>query len=336
MHTTIRRRNGMKRLLLCLLIVFLFVPALFYATGGKEEAEETKKLTKIGYSPLSTQLEYFQRVILGMQRKCDENGIKLLIDDPQLDLNKQVTGLENLLTAGAQSLVICCLDPVAVEAAVDEAHAKGVSVISHVSTFKGADVYVGLNEYEFGFAGGETFALEFKKVHSGKAYVANLDANTLGEGLVQRNNGLIDGFKKHFPNAEVVAQSTAFDEAKALEVFESMLQAHPNINVMLPNNDPAAYGVIDAVEGAGLGVNKDVYIGCVGDQFKTLDLIEEGKIFSSVSVSPERTGEIMVEVAIDIFNGKDVPHDVYIPHKPITKSNVREVRDYKLSFGPME
>jgi len=326
----------MKKSIVFMMVILLIASVTFFAAGSKEEVDAGKKLTKIGYSPLSTQLEYFQRVILGMQRKCDENGIKLLIDDPQLDLNKQVTGLENLLTAGAQSLVICSLDPVAVEAAVDEAHTKGASVISHVSTFKGADVYVGLNEYEFGFAGGETFALEFQKVHSGKAYIANLDANTLGEGLVQRNNGLIDGFKKHFPDAEVVAQITAFDEAKALEVFESMLQAHPDINVMLPNNDPAAYGVIAAVEGAGLVVNEDVYIGCVGDQFKTLDLIEEGKIFSSVSVSPERTGELMVEAAIDIFNGKDVSRDVYIPHKPITQSNVKEIRDYKLSFGPME
>jgi len=325
----------MKKWIGCIIIICIITPFVIFAAGSKEEVKK-EKITKIGYSPLSTQLEYFQRVILGMERKCKENGIKLLIDDPQLDLNKQVTGLENLLTAGAQSLVICCLDPVAVEAAVDEAHAKGVSVVSHVSTFEGADVYVGLNEYEFGFAGGETFAKEFKKVHSAKAYIANLDANTLGEGLVQRNNGLIDGFKKYFPDAKVIAQSTAFDEAKALEVFEAMLQAHPEINVMLPNNDPAAYGVIAAVEGAGLGVNKDVYIGCVGDQFKTLDLIEEGKIFSSVSVSPERTGEIMVEVAIDLFNGKEVPLNVYIPHKPITKDNVIEVRDYKLSFGPME
>jgi len=325
----------MKKWIGCIIIICIITPFVIFAAGSKEEVKK-EKITKIGYSPLSTQLEYFQRVILGMERKCKENGIKLLIDDPQLDLNKQVTGLENLMTAGAQSLVICCLDPVAVEAAVDEAHAKGVSVVSHVSTFEGADVYVGLNEYEFGFAGGETFAKEFKKVHSAKAYIANLDANTLGEGLVQRNNGLIDGFKKYFPDAKVIAQSTAFDEAKALEVFEAMLQAHPEINVMLPNNDPAAYGVIAAVEGAGLGVNKDVYIGCVGDQFKTLDLIEEGKIFSSVSVSPERTGEIMVEVAIDLFNGKEVPLNVYIPHKPITKDNVIEVRDYKLSFGPME
>ena len=125
-------------------------------------------MTKIGYSPLSSELEYFQRVILGMQKKCDELGIELLISDPQLDLNKQVTGLENLLTAGAQSLVICCLDPVAVEAAVDEAHAQGKTVISHVSTFKGADVYVGLDEYSFGYAGGENFAKELKKIYTVK------------------------------------------------------------------------------------------------------------------------------------------------------------------------
>jgi ribose transport system substrate-binding protein len=327
----------MKRLLIRLLVVLSVVFGLAFTAVCKDKPSKAKKLTKIGYSPLSTQLEYFQRVILGMERKCKENGIKLLIDDPQLDLNKQVTGLEALMTAGAQSIVICCLDPVAVEAAVDEAHSKGVSVISHVSTFKGADVYVGLQEYEFGFAGGETFAKEFKKVFKGKnVNIANLDANTLGEGLVQRNKGLIEGFMKYYPNAKIVAQSTAFDEAKALEVFETMLQAHPDINVMLPNNDPAAYGVIAAVEGAHLTVNKDVYIGCLGDQFKTLDLVEQGKIFSSVSVSPERTGEMMVEAAIDLYKGKEVAKNIDVPFKPIIRDNVAKVREYKLSFGPIK
>ena len=65
--------KGMKKLLLCCIIVFFIVPVINFASGSKEEVEEGRKLTKIGYSPLSTQLEYFQRVILGMQRKCDEN-----------------------------------------------------------------------------------------------------------------------------------------------------------------------------------------------------------------------------------------------------------------------
>ena len=121
-----------------------------------------------------------------------------------------------------------------------------------------------------------------------------------------------------------------------MEIFETMLQANPKININLSNNDPAAYGVINAVEGSGLKINEDVFIGCVGDQFKTLDLIENGQLLSSVSVSPERTGEIMVEVAVDLFNGKDVEKDVYIPHKPLSKDNVGEWRDYKLSFGPMK
>ena len=303
----------------------------------KEVTEEEVQISKIGYSPLTSQMEYFQRVILGVESKCNEYGIELLIDDPQLDLNKQVTGLENLLTAGAEALIICSLDPVAVESIVDEAHSKGIPVVSHVSVFENADCYVGLNEYEFGLSGGEAFGKELQEVLGEKEIkMAILSADVLGEGLVQRVKGEIEGILKYYPNAEEVAKSDAFDEPTALTTVETMLQANPDINVIVCCNDPGAYGAIDAIEGAGLTLNKDIFICCLGDQFKTLDLIEEGKILSSVTVAPEACGEVMVEVAIKLIKGEDVDLDVYTSFEPVTEENVSEVRDFKLSFGPIE
>lgn len=305
--------------------------------AAAETTEAEKKITKIGYSPLSTQMEYFQRVILGMQSTCDKNGIELMVNDPQMKLDKQVSGLEDLLTAGAQSLVICSLDPVAVETAIDEAHKKGVSVISHVSSFKGADTYVGLDEYKFGTISGETFAKKaFDLLKDKKIKAAILNADTLGEGLLKRKNGQLDALKKVFTDFEIVADATAFDEQTALTTVETMLQAHPDINVIVTENDEGAFGVVAAVEAAGKKLNQDIFICCLGDEFKTLDLIEQGKILSSASVSPELTGQIMVEKAIEIFNGEKVDLNVYVENTGITTENVKEVRDFKLSFGPKQ
>lgn len=306
-------------------------------TAVAETTEAGKKIEKIGYSPLTSQFEYFQRVILGMKQGCSDIGAELLLDDPQNKLDKQITGLENLLTAGAQSLVICCLDPVAVESVVNEAKSKDIFVVSHVSTFKGADTYVGLDEYNFGLAGGEAFAKEVSKyLKDKKLVVANLNSDTLGEGLVQRNKGELDGLKKTFPDANIVANSTAYDEATALSTVETMLQANPDINVVVCTNDPSAYGAIDAIESAGKELNKDIFVCCLGDQFKTLDLVEQGKILSSVTVSPEATGKLMVEVSVKLFSGEAVEENTYIPFEPLTKDTVAKVREYKLSFGPME
>jgi len=306
-------------------------------TKTEETTEEAKRIEKIGYSPLTSQFEYFQRVILGMKQGCEEIGAELLIDDPQSKLENQITGLENLITAGAQSLVICCLDPVAVESVVEEAKSKGIFVVSHVSTFKGADVYVGLDEYNFGLAGGEAFAKEISKyLKDDKLIVANLNSDTLGEGLVQRNKGELDGIKKTYPDIEIVGNLTAFDEATALSTVETMLQANPDINVVVCTNDPAAYGAISAIEAAGKKLNEDIFVCCLGDQFKTLDLVEEGKILSSVTVSPEACGKLMVEVSAKLFNGETLEKNIFIPFEPVTLDTVAKVREYKLSFGPME
>lgn len=305
--------------------------------NDEETTGEEVLISKIGYSPLTTQIEYFQRVILGLERACDEMGTELLLDDPQLDLDQQVTGLENLITAGAEALIICSLDPVAVESAVDEAHSKNIPVVSHVSTFENADCYVGLNEYEFGLEGGETFAQELKKV-AGEMEVkmAILSSDVLGEGLVQRVQGEIDGIKKYYPDAQEVAKSDAFDEPTALTTLETMLQANPDINVVVCSNDPGAYGAIDAIEGAGKKLNEEIFICCLGDQFKTLDLIEDGKILSSVSVAPEATGELMIEVSAKLIKGEDVELNIFTPFESITIDNVGDIREDKLSFGPME
>ncbi len=353
----------MKKYLIFSLIVVFVLTIGFMGTGCKATADETTveettatetaaettaaettaaetttiEISKIGYSPLSTQLEYFQRVILGLEKGCEEIGAELLLDDPQMDLDKQLTGLENLLTAGAQALIICSLDPVAVEAAVDEAHSKSVPVVSHVSSFENADVYVGLDEYNFGYAGGEGFAKALQTVYSGTDIkIAVLAADQLGEGLVQRVNGEIEAIQKYYPDAEVVAKSDAFDEATALTTLETMLQANPDINVVACSNDPGAYGAISAIEGAGLKLNEDIFICCLGDQFKTLDLVEEGKILASVSVSPEATGKLMIEVSAQLISGEAVEKDIFTPYESITKDNVKDVREFKLSFGPME
>jgi ribose transport system substrate-binding protein len=346
--------NEMKKLLLLILTFVLVVAMLasFSLVGCKEEvaeetveeeevkeeAEEKAEIEKIGYSPLTTQMEYFQRVILGCKSACDERGIELLIDDPQLDLDQQVTGLENLITAGAEALIICSLDPVAVESAVDLAHSKDIPVVSHVSSFENADSYVGLNEYEFGLLGGKTFAEAFKQKAGEDAEIkmAVLASDQLGEGLVQRVQGEIDGILEYYPDAEIVAKADAFDEPTALDTLETMLQANPDINVVICSNDPGAYGAIDAIETSDKKINEEIYVCALGDQFKTLDLIEEGKILSSVSVAPEACGELMVEVAVKLLNNEDVDLNVFTPFEPITIDNVKDIRDYKLSFGPME
>ena len=76
-------------------------------------------------------------------------------------------------------------------------------------------------------------------------------------GLLGDNNtkNRSDGFHSvvdNYPGLKMVAQQSAdFDRTKAMEVMESLLQAHPNINAVFCGNDAMAMGAYRALATAG-------------------------------------------------------------------------------------
>ncbi|MDZ7837977.1 MAG: substrate-binding domain-containing protein [Actinomycetota bacterium] len=104
------------------------------------------------------------------------------------------------------------MDHAAAGASAQYAKDNGVFVISHVSSFDNADVYVGLDELAFGLSTGEAAGKYVKENLDGKAKAAILNADTLGGDLVLRSQGLSEGLLEHAPEAEIVANVTAFEE----------------------------------------------------------------------------------------------------------------------------
>ena len=132
----------------------------------------------------------------------DACGIELSIADPKGDAAAQVSGIENLIAAGVQGVGIVSIDPVAIKTAVEAAHTANIPVVSQVSTFEGADSYVGLPEHEFGRLQGVMNGQALLALKPGKeSYkVAVLNADSLGAGLLDRKQGLIDGLNESVTN----------------------------------------------------------------------------------------------------------------------------------------
>jgi ribose transport system substrate-binding protein len=74
-------------------------------------------------------------------------------------------------------------------------------------------------------------------------------------GLVGDNNtwnrsGGFHSVVDEFPDLKMLAQQPAnFDRNTALEVMESIMQAHPNIDAVFCGNDAMALGAYQAVSG---------------------------------------------------------------------------------------
>ena len=64
----------------------------------------------------------------------------------------------------------------------------------------------------------------------------------------QRGSGIKDGVKAKAPNVEIVAEQDAISPTEGLNVTRTILQAHPDANVILGVEDPGDRGRLQGLD----------------------------------------------------------------------------------------
>jgi ribose transport system substrate-binding protein len=80
------------------------------------------------------------------------------------------------------------------------------------------------------------------------------------EAVKRRGDGMEDTIKKLSPGATLGARQSAENMETAMNITETVLQAHPNLNVIACVNDQHAIGALEAVRNMGIK-NDTFYIG---------------------------------------------------------------------------
>ena len=108
-----------------------------------------------------------------------------------------------------------------------------------------------------------------------------------------------------------------------LKAAEDQLQAHPDANVILGENDSMVLGAIKALEAAG---KKDVLVLAAADgQKEALALIKEGKYGATGLNDPDLVARTAVDIGVKALKGElpaDYPKLVLTKPDVITKENV--------------
>jgi ribose transport system substrate-binding protein len=156
-----------------------------------------------------------------------------------------------------------------------------------------------------------------------------LVTGALHEGVAPRR---VAGFKEVMaanPNVEIVATEdarwdTALSERLAGQLI-ARFAARGGLDGIYAMADNQSLAVIQAAEAAGrkVGAGKGEFVVVGSNCIKsTAGLIRSGKLYSSGSQVPTRTGILSAELIADYFNGKPVPKYVAQPVEAITKDNL--------------
>ncbi len=238
--------------------VTLALTALAFAATSACAAEPVIGLiTKTETNP------FFVKMKEGAQAEAKKMGAKLLSAAGKADGDNagQVTAIENMIAAGAKTILITPNDSKAILPSIKKAQAQGVMFIaldSPTDPVEGTDALFATDNYKAGILIGQ-YA---KTAMAGKPVkIATLDLFPGHPVGAQRHNGFLSGFglaaadaksNELSKTAEVVCMADSFgDRAKGQTAMENCLQKNPDINLVYTINEPAAAGAFQALKAAG-------------------------------------------------------------------------------------
>jgi ABC-type sugar transport system substrate-binding protein len=152
-------------------------------------------------------------------------------------------------------------------------------------------------------------------------------------GIVADNNtwNRSKGFHSlvdYYPGLKMVAQQSAdFDRNKAMEVMESILQAHPNIDGVFCGNDAMAMGAYQALVAAGKADHVKVF-GFDGAE-DVIQAIKANKISATAMQFPKVMAQTAANYADEYFKGKrDFPKKIQVAAELVNSDNINDYIAY--------
>jgi len=257
---------------------------------------------KIAYMPPATEFNYYMAIGEGIKAKAKDAGVETFMLAPEKgsDIAGQMKMIQDVMTQGVDAIILSTHDEKAAAPLVQQAIDKGIAVVlvnSDIKSFPtGVNGVVGYGQRNGTRTLGEYIA---KKVN-GKANVGVLEGQP-GWHSTERIGGFLDAFKA-FPDMKIIAsQPTAWNVETGNKVMMDMIQAHPEINLVVAANDYEAIGAAQALKALN---RKDVQLyGNDGDT-TGLEQIYAGDWQGTVNTTPFVMGKIALQVTMDVLNGK--------------------------------
>jgi len=250
----------------------------------------------------------------GAEAAAKRLEVDLVVQSPEreVDVEKQMQIVENLIQTGVAALCIAPASSKGILPALLRANAARIPIVvvdDEVDAKAAAEAgvhtesYVGSDNVE----GGRLAGRHVVAISGGRARVAVLEG-TPGH---ETGDSRLFGFREAVaasPGVKIVVSQTAnWERDQGFTVFQNMLQAHPEIDAVFACNDMMALGAVEAIAAAGkTGRIRVVGFDAVDDARKA---ITAGAMDASIAQFPSEMGRLAVESAVRLLKGETVPKD---------------------------
>jgi ribose transport system substrate-binding protein len=313
-------------------LLLIVIPVLnVFVFGCKQEQEQAAKKTAGGKTKIAVVISTLNNpwfVVLGntAKERAEQLSHQATIFDSQNDTAKESDHFDNIIAGGYDAILFNPTDADGSIANVKKAKEADIPTFCIDREINANDVAVTQilsDNYSGCVELGQYFV---EKMNRKGRYVELL--GILGDNNTWNRSKGFRSVVDNYPDLKMVSQQTAeFDRTKAMEVLESILQAHPDIDAVFCGNDAMAMGAYQALAAAGKA-DKVMVFGFDGAR-DVIDSIRDGKIVATGMQFPRKMARMAAEQADEYIRGrKDFPQKVPVAVELVTQENVSKYTAY--------
>lgn len=277
---------------------------------------------------------HFQDIAYGAVLAGKDLGIEVRVDNTatESDVEGQITKCENMISAGVDALILTANDSDGVANAVNAAHEAEIpfvtvdTVITNVWGDEEKEYlpnFIGVDHEEMAY----NLAKDVFEHLGGGGKVVILRGTDAASSSQERTAGFQRAIEEYADKGiELVeSQSANYDQDTAASTMADIIQAHPDVDVVLCCNDLMAVGATSALKENGIAVGPDdVLVAGIDGNYIALQSIDAGEIYATAYDWSILQGYYAVEQAYAMIKGEEVPEETITPDTIITSENIDE------------
>ncbi len=303
------KKQSIFFIVLCLCIVFV----------SSVCAEKDKSDIRLAYISMHLTDPWNVAVKNGFEAACEDLGIQCICIDSQYKVDKQVNDLENVIADKYDGFTFTPIDPNATHDLVETAKEMGIATASIAQEQDNVHLKYTLTEYDYGYTIGKQAGEWFKKELDCNGKIAILSQDQV-EAVIPRGNGIQEAILEICPNANIVARQSGDTPETGLKVIESILQVHPDLNMVVATADSGGLGGYQAMVNAGaVGSDRAVFSGDATEECLAIMMEEDSIYRGTVDLFPYKGGYESAEILYKYVT-EGVPDEqevVYLPYVPV-------------------
>lgn len=299
-----------------------------------------QKPYRLGYAAQGTDYQFSKEISVGLQRAATREGLKVICVDNRYSPKIAQRNADVLVREKVDLVIEFQTDEQVAPIVAAKYREANIPLIAIEIPHPGA-TYFGANNYEAGLIGGRYLGRWAKHYWpTGVDEIVLIQLERAGGLPRMRCTGMVVGMTEVFPQLESCRVTHLDGDGKLGNSFEAVrrhLRSSRSRRMLVGAiNDPSALGALRAFQEAGRAACCAI-MGQNASPEGRAELREPGtRLIGSVAYFPEKYGDHIVGVALDILNRRPVPPAVFVKHQLVTPENINHVypNDELLQIAP--